>query len=146
MKTHLVILKKQYLNKILDGSKTVELRLTKTLIPPFKIIAIGDKLLLKESSGPVCAVAKVSAFTEFRNLTPAKISKIKAEFNAQILGEDEYWKFKSDSKFAVLVWLKKVRKIKPVMINKKDWRAWVVLTEKENYGLFKKLSSADIID
>ncbi|MFA5240620.1 MAG: ASCH domain-containing protein [Phycisphaerae bacterium] len=146
LKTHLVILKKQYLDKILDGSKTIELRLTKMPIPPFKTIAIGDKLLLKESSGPVCAVAQVSAVAEFRDLTPAKIAKIKAEFNAQILGEDEYWKFKSDSKFAVLVWLKNVRKIKPVRIEKKDWRAWVVLTEKENYGLFKKLSSGDIID
>jgi len=24
-----------------------------------------------------------------------------------------------------------------VRINKKDWRAWVVLTEKENFGLLK---------
>ena len=146
LKTHLVILKKRYLDKILDSGKTIELRLTKMPIPPFGCIAIGDKLFLKESSGPVCAVAKVSAFTEFRNLTPGKIAKLKAEFNAKILGEDEYWEFKSDSKFAVLIWLKNVREIRPVRIDKKDWRAWVVLTEKENYGLFKKLSSGDIID
>lgn len=145
VKTHLVILKKRYLEKILEGSKTIELRLTKTAVPPFNSIAIGDRLLLKESSGPVCAAAKVSAFAEFKNLTPAKIAKLKTEFNDKILGEDEYWRFKSDSKFAVLVWMKNVRKIKPVRIDKKDWRAWVILTEKENYGLFK-LSSGDIID
>lgn len=145
VKTHLVILKKCYLDKILDGSKSIELRLTKTAVPPFGNIAVGDRLFLKESSGPVYAVARVSAFTEFRNLTPAKIARLKAEFNDKILGEDEYWKFKSDSKFAVLVWMKNVRKIKPVRINKKDWRAWVVLSEKENYGLFK-LSSGDVVD
>jgi len=36
-----------------------------------------------------------------------------------------------------LVWLEGVKSIKPVRINKKDRRAWVVLTEKENFGLLK---------
>jgi hypothetical protein len=36
-----------------------------------------------------------------------------------------------------LVWLEDVKSIKPVRINKKDWRAWVVLTEKEEFGLLK---------
>lgn len=142
-KSHLVILKKLYLDKILNGSKTIELRLLKAAFPPFGCIAAGDRLFLKESSGPVCAVAQVSAFTELKNLTPGKILSLKAEFNNLILGDDEYWKLKSDSKFAVLVWIKKVRAIKPVRIYKKDWRAWVVLTEKQNFGLF---TSADIID
>ena len=135
-KSHLVILKKIYLDKILNGSKTIELRLLKAAFPPFGHVAADDRLFLKESSGPVCAVAQVSAFTEFMNLTPAKIIRLKAEFNNLILGNDEYWKLKSDSKFAVLVWIKKVRAIKPVRIYKKDWRAWVVLTERENFGLF----------
>jgi ASC-1-like (ASCH) protein len=142
-KSHLVILKKLYLDKILNGSKTIELRLLKAAFPPFGHVAVGDRLFLKESSGPVCGVAQVSAFTEFRDLTPAKILRLKAEFNNLIGGDDEYWKLKSDSKFAVLVWIKKIKNIKPVRIYKKDWRAWVVLTEKENFGLF---TSADIID
>jgi ASC-1-like (ASCH) protein len=142
-KSHLVILKKVYLDKILNGSKGVELRLTKNEIPPFGCIAVGDRLVLKASCGPVCAIAQVSAFTEFKNLTPAKILKLKTEFNNLVLGDDEYWKLKSDSKFAVLVWLKKIKAISPIRIYKKDWRAWVVLTEKENFGLF---ASADIVD
>ena len=135
-KSHLVILKKLYLDKILNGSKTIELRLLKAAFPPFGNVAIDDRLFLKESSGPVCAVAQVSAFTELKNLTPGKILSLKTEFNNLILGDDEYWKLKSDSKFAVLVWIKKVRAIKPVRIYKKDRRAWVVLTDKENFGLY----------
>jgi predicted transcriptional regulator len=142
-KSHLVILKKLYLDKILDGSKKIELRLLKAGSAPFGCVANGDRLFLKESSGPVCAVAQVSAFTEFRNLTPAKINRLKAEFNNLVLGDDEYWKWKSDCKFAVLIWLKKVKSINPLRINKNDLRAWVVLTEKENFGLF---ASADIVD
>ncbi len=142
MDSHLVILKKYYLDKILDGSKPVELRLLKAAFAPFGAIAIGDRLFLKQSSGPVCAVAKVSSFQEFSNLTPHKIAQLKAIYNHLVLGDDEYWKEKSDSKFAVFVWLKNVITIDPIKICKKDWRAWVVLNENQNFGLFK---SANII-
>jgi len=40
-------------------------------------------------------------------------------------------------KFGFLVWLKDTRAIEPARIRKKDWRAWVILTEKENFGLLK---------
>lgn len=141
--SHLVILKKCYLDKILDGSKPLELRLLKAAFAPYGAIAIGDRIFLKQSSGPVCAVAQVSSFQEFSNLTPAKIKQLKAIYNHLILGSDEYWQMKSDSKFAIFVWLKNIRTIEPVMICKKDWRAWVVLTKENNFGLFR---SADIID
>jgi hypothetical protein len=41
------------------------------------------------------------------------------------------------SRFGFLAWLTDVKPIEPVRIHKKDWRAWVVLTEKENFGLLK---------
>ena len=134
---HLVILKKPYLQVILDGSKTIELRLTKTKRPYFGRVLCGDKLFLKKSSGPVCAVAIVAAVKNFENLTPKQIIKIKQQYNDCIGGSDEHWHNKADCKFGVLVWLKDVEPIKPVRICKKDWRAWVVLTEKENFGLLK---------
>ncbi len=147
-KSHLVILKKIYADKILNGSKSIELRLLKAAFPPFNSVTVGDRLFLKESSGPVCAVAQVSAVKQFNDLTPAKIIGLKTEYNHLILGDDEYWKFKSDSRFAVLVWLKNVKRINPHRIYKKDWRAWVVLKEHDDFGLLKlKLSfSADTID
>ena len=36
-----------------------------------------------------------------------------------------------------MAWLKDVKTIRPVYISKKDWRGWVVLTDKENFGLLK---------
>jgi ASC-1-like (ASCH) protein len=142
-KSHLVILKKHYLDKILDGSKTVESRLLKAAFAPFGFVSAGDRLFFKQSSGPVCAVAQAADVREFRDLTPAKISALKAEFNHLVLGGDDYWNLKSDSRFAIFIWLKDIKRIKPVWINKKDWRAWVVLTDRDNFGLF---ASADIID
>jgi ASC-1-like (ASCH) protein len=139
---HLVILRKEYLDKILNGSKRIELRLTKSAVPPFGCISIGDSLILKESSGPVCAVAQVAVIKQFKDLTPAKIAQLKAQYNHLILGNDEYWKFKSDSKFATLCWLNNVRSIAPARIYKKDWRAWVVLKKPNDFGLLDKLASA----
>ncbi len=143
---HLAILKKEYLDKILAGSKKIELRLTKTAVLPFGCAAAGDTLFLKESSGPVCAVAQVFAVKEFNDLTPTKIIQLKKQYNNLICGADAYWQFKSDSQFAVLLWLKNIRSIASVRIYKKDWRAWVVLKKPNDYGLIDRLaSSGDII-
>ncbi len=138
MNYHLVILKKQYLDLILDGRKSVESRFTKTRCAPFGQISIGDKLFLKQSSGAVCAAAVVQAVEQFENLSPRKISQLKQKYNSLICGGDEYWQEKRDCGFGILVWLKDVKPIEPVRIDKKDWRAWVVLTEAQNYGLLKK--------
>jgi ASC-1-like (ASCH) protein len=132
---HLCILKEPYLDAILESRKKVESRFTITKRSPFGQIFAGDKIFLKLSSGPVCATAKVSAVKSFQNLTPKKIFEIKVQYNHLIMGSDEYWQSKSDCRFGLLVWLKDIRPIEPVRIDKKDWRAWVVLTNRENYGL-----------
>jgi hypothetical protein len=137
MKYHLVILKKPYLYAILDGRKPVESRFWKTKRSAFGRVLPGDILFLKLSSGPVCGMATVEAVKNFENLTPEQIIAIKQQYNHLIRGAEEHWQKRADCKFGFLVWLKDVRAIGPVRIHKKDWRAWVVLTEKENFDLLK---------
>jgi len=134
---HLVILKKPYLDAILEGCKQIESRFTKTKPPAFGQVSVGDKLFLKLSSGPVCARATIAAVKNFENLTPGQIIEIKQHYNHHIKGSNEYWNSKMDCRFGFLVWLMDIKPIKPVRIRKKDWRAWVTLTEKENFGLLK---------
>jgi len=134
---HLVILKKPYLDAILGGTKRIESRFTKTKRYNFGKVLIGDKLFLKVSSGPVCAIATVAAIKNFDSLIPKQILKLKQRYNHYIGGSEEYWRSKMNCRFGFLVWLKDVRAIEPVRIRKKDWRAWVVLTEKENFGLLE---------
>lgn len=134
---HLVILKKPYLDAILDGRKQIESRFTRTKHPAFGRVLAGDKLFLKLSSGPVCATAIVAAVKNFENLTPGHIIEIKQRYNHYIKGSDEYWASKMNCRFGFLVWLRDVKPIEPVLIHKKDWRAWVTLTEKEDFGLLK---------
>jgi hypothetical protein len=135
---HLVILKKAYLDMILEGRKRIELRLYKSRHPAFGRVFAGDKLFLKVSSGPVCATATVEKVKTFENLTPGRIRDLKQQYNHEIIGGHEHWQSKMDCKYCLLVWLKDVKTIEPVRIRKKDWRAWVVLTEKKDFGLLKK--------
>ena len=133
--SHLVILKKPYLNAILDSRKRIELRFCKAKGHGFGRVFTGDKLFLKLSAGPVRATATVAAVKHFQNLTPEKILELKNQYNQDIVGSDKHWRGRMDCTCGFLVWLKDVKTIEPVLINKKDWRAWVVLTEKENFGL-----------
>jgi ASC-1-like (ASCH) protein len=132
---HLAILKKHYLDEILNGRKTIESRFTKTKHYEFGQVLPGDKLFLKLSSGPVCAMASVAAVESFENLDKKKMDDIRRRYNHNIRGSDAYWRSKADCRFGFIVWLKDVTAITPVRISKRDWRAWVVLTEKENFGL-----------
>ena len=130
-----MILRRAYLDKILAGRKKIESRFTRSRRAPFGKIGAGDRLFLKVSSGPVCARATVKRFLEFENLSSSKIRQLKRKYNGLILGGDEYWAEKCDSRYGVLVWLDGVERIEPVRIEKKDWRAWVVLGEGEDFGL-----------
>jgi len=132
---HLVILKRPYLEAILAGRKRIESRFMNTKRNHFGRVLPGDKLFLKLSSGPVCATATAAAVKTFENLTPKQLFKLKEQYNNLIGGSDEYWRSRANCKFGFLVWLKDVQPIEPVRIGKKDWRGWVVLTEKENFGL-----------
>ena len=137
MNHHLAILKRPYLDAVLEGRKQIESRFSRTKHPAFGQVRPGDTLFLKLSAGPVCATAAVAAVEDFNDLTPQKMLQLKLLHNRHILGTDEYWQSKLNSKFGLLVWLKDVRLIEPVRIQKKDWRAWVVLTPNNNFGLLK---------
>jgi hypothetical protein len=134
---HLVILKKPYLDAILAGRKRIESRFARTKRYAFGRVAAGDKLFLKVSSGPVCATATVAAVKKFDGLTPQKLAELKRRYNQDVLGDDAYWRSKAGCKFGLLVWLEDVRPMDPVRICKRDWRAWVVLMEKQDFGLIR---------
>jgi ASC-1-like (ASCH) protein len=137
VKYHLVVLKKAYLDLIVEGRKTIESRFLKVNKAPFGQVSAGDVLFLKESSGPVVGKAAVKAAEFFDDLSPEKIREIKERYNHLIGGSDEYWQERGGCRFGVLVWIGNVERIEPVRITKKDWRGWVVLTERENFGLLK---------
>jgi ASC-1-like (ASCH) protein len=138
MNHHLVILKKLYLELIVSGRKTIELRLSTGRSRLFGRVQPGDGLFLKVSAGPVCARATVADVKCYETLTPPRIARIKRQYNDRIMGGDAVWESLMDRKSGLLVWLRDVRRIEPIRIEKKDWRAWVVLNEGKDFGLLDK--------
>ncbi len=84
------------------------------------------------------AKATVCGVKRFENLTAKQIGQLEEEYNHLICGDKEYWEGRRGCHFGVLVWLRDVRRIESVWIAKRDWRAWVVLTEREDFGLLKR--------
>ena len=139
MNYHLVILKKLYLDAILAGRKTVESRFYQTNQKWLSQVSPGDKLFLKVTSGPVIATATIDKVQIFNDLTPGKITELKNQFNDKILGDDQYWNQKQNSRFGILIKLKDVQSISPIFIKKFDWRAWVVLSKNDSFSLIDSL-------
>jgi hypothetical protein len=138
MNYHLVILKKPYLDLILSGRKTIELRLTRAQRLPAQRVQAQDRLFLKVSGGPVCAVATAAEVRYYENLTPERVAEIKRQYRKQIGGDDAVWQSVMDCRSGFLVWLRDVRPLAPVRIDKKDWRAWVLLKEGKDFGLLSQ--------
>jgi len=134
MKTHIAILKQQYLNYILQGQKQLECRLTKVQCLPFNQIAPGEKVLLKQSAGPVKGRATVQAVRFFDNLTPSKIKKIHQDYNEQIMGADDFWQSRRNCRYCTLIWLKNIEIITPYSIKTNGMRAWLISKTTEQSG------------
>ena len=133
--SHLVIVKKPYLELILSGEKTIELRLTRAVRPACGRVSRGDRLWLKASGGPVCGTAIVGDVKYYSDLRPERIAEIRCCYGDRIGGDDAVWAGMMDCRSGVLVWLADVRRIDPIRIYKKDGRAWVPLIEGRDFGL-----------
>lgn len=127
---HVAILKPGYIRAILDGRKTIESRLTKTMQPPHGRVACGERLFLKASGGPFMATAIAGRVSSFEDLLPSGIRKLRRRYGQAIGGDDAYWEMKKDSRFATLVELKSVEPIAVGPSYKVAYmKAWYVLDE-----------------
>ena len=131
MRIHIAILKRPYLRLILAGRKRLECRLTKISCPPFGQIAGGEKVLLKESGGPVRGQAEVKKVLFFEDLTPDEIDSIYRNYNDQICGVDEYWQSRQNCRYCTLIWLKNIKTCDPYRLRTRGMRAWLICNEQE---------------
>ena len=80
MADHLAILKQPYLELILRGEKTIECRLTRTPKPPFGVLQTGQRIYLKQSSGPVRGVATAGKVICRRIDGPEDLKQIRQKY------------------------------------------------------------------
>lgn len=109
MATHVAILLRRYIRLILEGRKTIESRLTRTPRVPFRAIKPGDRIYFKCSGGPYMASAVAGEVTFHDDLTPAKVEELRQRYNHAVCGDDEYWQWKSDSRYATFIALREVK-------------------------------------
>ncbi len=128
MRHHLAVLSPDYLELILQGRKTVECRLLKLPRPPYRCVARGDVLWLKQSSGPICAVAAAGRVRDFDHLDPERITKLRSRWNEGICAAEEFWRSRLSCRYGTLLWLEQVRACTRVYVPKADRRAWVLLS------------------
>ena len=128
MSKHIAILNKKYIDLILSGKKTIESRITKYNLPPYKTIALNDTIYFKQSSGPFLAKAKIKNILFLDNLTHAKINNIHKKYNKQICATPDYWLTKKHARYATIIFLKNIQPhTKSIPFEKSYGKAWFTL-------------------
>lgn len=105
---HLAIIHKRYLDAILEGTKTVEARISKVRCAPFGRVEAGDAIYLKQAGGPVRACAIASCVRTHEDLTREGLRGLRREWNDRIGGPGEYWSGRVGCRYATLIELAEV--------------------------------------
>lgn len=133
---HLVIVRDQYLERLLDGRKRVECRLSAVERPPFRRVGRGDLLWLKLPSRPVVAVAAAGRTWFDTSSDGAALIQAVRRHEALIAPDDGFFDNAAGwARYASLIWIESVVAITPMPIHKSDQRGWVVLDGRPRPGM-----------
>jgi ASC-1-like (ASCH) protein len=132
-RAHVAVLMKPYLDLVLDGSKQVECRLTRQARAPYESIEPGERIWFKQSCGPFRATAVADHVLFEDDLTPRRVSEIRRDYDHLICGEPQFWRWKRDSRFCTLIWLRDVEPIdEGPPIRPLQGVAWLVLDQQKS--------------
>lgn len=125
---HVAVLHEPYIRAILDGSKTVESRLSKMRCAPFGAVSPGDVIYFKLSGGPFALHAVAHEIESHDDLSPGAIDQLRKRLNRHVGAPREYWRAKRDARCATFIWLREVRPIeRGPIIPALNGRGWLVL-------------------
>ncbi len=129
-KTHLMIVHPRYIAPLLSGAKTLESRLGQDRRAPFGKVSPGDIVYIKPTGKRVVAKAVVRRVDEFEDLTPEDVKNLRETYDDRIMGGDQYWQSKADSKYATLIGFKSITLLRDeatvpaelLVANRNAWR------------------------
>lgn len=128
MAKHLAIFIDDHIEKILKGTKQIEGRFSLEKIAPYRQIAKGDIVLLKQSGGKILGEAEVENVLFYENLDGEKIGRLRREYGKDLGVDDRFWESKARSRYCSLIYLRNPRRyISPINYSKRDRRPWVAL-------------------
>jgi len=137
---HLAIVSEPYLTRILTGEKSIESRFSKVTSLPYGGVLPNDVLLLKETSGPLRAIAVVSFVSTHGPLSPGQAHELMQRHQERLCLDSEFVAAKRNSRYATLMHLDGVFPVPAVRISKRDRRPWVVLNALAQRELFCPVS------
>jgi ASC-1-like (ASCH) protein len=106
---HVAVIQRHYLELILAGRKTAELRLTRHRTAPHGLVGAGQRLYFKQSSGPVRATAVVTVVESFESLTPRGVRALETATRATVLGRPEFFRERAQARYASVIHFTDVR-------------------------------------
>lgn len=109
MSIHVAILLPRYIDMILRGSKTVESRLTRRPIPPYRVVHSGDVIYFKASGGGYRALATAGPVHCLELGGPGDVDRLARRFSDTVCADEAYWDMKRESRFATFIELHDVR-------------------------------------
>lgn len=131
---HLAIMKKSlgYLDKITDGTKTIESRWYISKRVPWDRIKKGETIYFKNSGDSVILKSKAGTILQFSDLTPKRIRDILNRYGRRMGIKDTNKFFKSikNKRYCILIFLEDVSKITPFIIDKRGFgimSAWIAV-------------------
>jgi hypothetical protein len=125
--THLAIMTGPYLDRLLDGTKTIESRFSRNRVAPFERVASGDVIFFKQAAGPITAVG-LAGIVHHIDLGIVPLHQVADQYGAAIApAEASFWSDRVGARYATLVTMLDVIRTDPVPVQKRDRRGWVVL-------------------
>lgn len=121
---HIAIMHQPFLRYVFEGQKTVESRFSLHKIAPYQKVQTGDVVFMK--AGPVVGCFTV-AWVKYFDLGEYPIEEIEKQYGDGICGDAEFWKVKSNKRYATLIGISDVQQLTPRQFEKHDRRAWVSL-------------------
>lgn len=123
---HLGIFTEPCLSYMMECQKTIESRFTKNKIVPYNKITKDDIVFIKKSGGNIIGYLTIKEVLFF-DLNATNISFIKDHYGTKLCVDEIFWEQKKNSKYATLIMIDQIKKIKPFKINKKGMQTWIIL-------------------
>lgn len=133
MRRHVAVVLPRYVDAILAGRKTVEVRLSMNRCLPWGRVAAGDVVFFKERGGPVRAAARVARVEAFEELTERRVRGLERRYAraADAVGA-AYWGAKRGAAYATMVWIEGVHvPTRPPRVGRLYGAGWVELPRAE---------------
>lgn len=116
---HLCTLKPDAWNKIVDGLKTIESRMTIPRQPPFENVKTGDVVYCKHQN-MIYGMFIVGAVSTYYDLSTDAIERLISTYRDRVCAPREWWILKSNAKYFTFIEVAGWYKLKPIKLKNKN--------------------------